>query len=145
MAKKELPVLPTTAAKTQANGQTKTPRLKYDCGKCPAYCCSYDWILVNKRDIQRLAKRFSLSFEQAETKFTKFVKEYGQRVLRHRKDHIFKSVCQFLDQEKRGCSIYEHRPSICRIFPEETRCGYFDFLMWEREHQDDNEFIPLQR
>lgn len=142
MAKKELPVL-------QANGPSKAKktRLKYDCAKCVAYCCTYDWIRVNKTDIKRLAKGFGLSYEEAERKFTKLVPEYegGQRVLRHRKDTIYKSACRFLDQTERRCTVYEHRPSICREHPEETNCGYYDFLMWERTHQDDPEFIPLQR
>lgn len=140
MAKNELPVI-------QANGKIKEKktRLRYDCSKCPGYCCSYDWIRVNKRDIQRLAKRFSLTYEQAEKKFTKYEKEYKARVLRHRQDHIFKSTCMFFDQEERNCTVYEHRPTTCRDFPEENSCGYYNFLMWEREHQDDPEFIPLQR
>lgn len=138
MAKRELPVL-------QNNGAPKKPRLKYDCTKCPAYCCTYDWILVHKPDIQRLAKRFGLSYEQAEVKFTKYVPEYGQRVLRHRKDHIFKSACRFLDPTERRCTVYEHRPQTCRAFPEENACGYYNFLTWERQHQDDESFIPLQQ
>lgn len=139
MAKKELPVV-----QTNGKEKVKKPRLRYDCSKCPGYCCSYDWIRVYKRDIQRLAKRFSLTYEQAEKKFTKYEKEYKARVLRHRKDHIFKSMCMFFDQENRNCTVYEHRPATCRDFPEETTCGYYSFLMWEREHQDDPEFIPLQ-
>jgi uncharacterized protein len=138
MAKKELPVLPSP-------GRTQKPRLKYDCAKCPSYCCSYDWIRVYKLDIKRLAERFGLSYEVAEKKFTKFEPAYGYRVLRHRHDHIFKSVCRFLDAEKRQCTVYEHRPYICRAHPEENTCGYYNFLLWEREHQDDPEFIPLLR
>ena len=138
MAKKELPVLP-------AEGKAKKPRLKYDCAQCPAYCCSYDWILVYKSDIKRLANRFGLSYEEAEAKFTKFVPSYGYRVLRHKQDHIYKSTCRFLDAEKRRCTVYEHRPYICRAHPEAGSCGYYDFLKWERKHQDDPEFIPLMR
>jgi len=141
MAKKELPVLNLKLA----NGKVVKTRLRYDCSKCPAYCCTYDWILVTKRDIERLAKRFDLSYEEAETKFTKFIKSYGHRVLRHRQDHIFKSACQFLHPTKRNCTVYEHRPSTCRAFPEEKSCGYYDFLTWERDHQDDESFIPLQQ
>src|SRR6185295_2470847 len=74
MAKRELPILQSNG---QSNDMPKKPRLKYDCTKCPAYCCTYDWILVHKPDIQRLAKRFGLSYEQAEAKFTKFIPEYG--------------------------------------------------------------------
>ncbi|MGH9832765.1 MAG: YkgJ family cysteine cluster protein [Blastocatellia bacterium] len=141
MAKKELPILNFRST----DGQAQKPRLSYDCSKCPAYCCTYDWILVTKRDIQRLARRFELSYEAAERKYTKFIKSYGYRVLRHRQDHIFKSACQFLHPTKRNCTIYEHRPATCRAFPEETRCGYYDFLTWEREHQDDESFIPLHQ
>ena len=141
MAKKELPVL----KPLPANGNAVKKHLKYDCSKCPAYCCTYDWILVTKRDIARLAKRFELSYEEAESKFTKFIKKYGHRVLRHQEDDIFKSRCQFLHPVNRNCTVYEHRPETCRAFPEENRCGYYDFLTWERSHQDDETFIPLQR
>lgn len=132
MAGKELPVLKQKAA------------LAYDCGKCPGYCCSYDWILVSKRDVRRLAKGHALSEQEAESRFTKTVRGYG-RVLRHKQDHIFKSICMFFDQEKRRCTIYQHRPTVCREYPVTKRCGYFDFLKWERSQQDDKTFIPLMR
>lgn len=132
MAKKQLPIL-------------KQSKPAYDCAKCPGYCCTYDWILVGKRDIKRLAKRFDVSYEEAEKRYTKYVSEYGHRVLRHRQDHIFKSACMFFDQAHRRCTIYEHRPSTCRDYPVTKRCGYFDFLKWERNQQDDAEFIPLLR
>lgn len=99
---------------------------------------------MTKRDIQRLAKRFELSYSQAEKKFTKFVKGYGH-VLRHRKDHVFKTTCQFLHPTERRCTVYEHRPGTCRAYPEERRCGYYEFLKWERDHQEDKDFIPFQR
>jgi Fe-S-cluster containining protein len=138
MAKRELPILPITTA----NGKAKKQRVRYDCAKCPGYCCSYDWIPVGKRDIRRLAKYFNIPYEQAERKYTRFEEDYG-RVLRHRKDHIFKSTCTFFDQEERRCTVYEGRPAICRMYPEEQKCGYYDFLKWERDHQDDEEFIPM--
>jgi Fe-S-cluster containining protein len=116
----------------------------YDCSKCPGYCCSYDYIIVTRRDIKRLAARFTLSFEEAEERFTKAIKGYG-RVLRHRKDTIYNTTCQFLHPTERRCTIYEHRPAVCRDYPDSRRCRYFDWLKWEREHQDDPEFIPLQR
>lgn len=125
MANKELPVL-------------------YDCSKCPGYCCSYDYIIVTRRDVARLAKRFELSYETAEQRFTKTIKGYG-RVLRHRKDTIFKSTCQFFHPTERRCTVYEHRPGVCREYPDSRRCRYFDFLKWERDHQDDESFIPLVR
>ena len=47
----------------------------------------------------------------------------------------------FLDEETRNCGIYEARPQICRDFPTQSRCGYYDFLMFEREVQDDPEWV----
>ena len=145
MAKTELPVFQSESANGHVTDKKGNLALLYDCTKCPAYCCSYDWIIVTKRDIKRLARGFGLSFEEAEEKFTKFVKEYGSRVLRHRKDHIFKSTCQFLHPTERRCTVYEHRPTVCREYPDSHRCRYYDFLKWERDHQDDKSFVPLQR
>ena len=126
--------------------KTELPILKplYDCSKCPGYCCSYDYIIVTKRDVKRLGKRFDLTPEKAEKKFTKMVKGYG-RVLKHRKDTIYKSTCRFFHPTKRQCTVYEHRPNVCREYPDGRRCGYFDFLSWERKHQQDETFIPLPR
>jgi Fe-S-cluster containining protein len=81
-----------------------------------------------------------LTVEQTETRYTKI--SHGERVLRHQQDHIFDRVCQFLDTESRRCTVYDARPTVCRQFPEGRRCGYYDFLSWERERQDDPEFIP---
>ncbi|MEW6126300.1 MAG: YkgJ family cysteine cluster protein [Acidobacteriota bacterium] len=123
---------------SQTNG--KVLRVLYDCAQCPGYCCSYDRIEVTKKDITRLAKRFNLTYEQAEKKFTKFA--WGERILRHRKDHVFKSTCQFFDQSERRCTIYAARPDVCREYPDGRRCAYFDFLKAERVRQQDPEFIP---
>ncbi len=117
------------------------PRNRFDCSKCTAYCCSYDHIEVKDRDIARLAGHFGLSEAAARKRFTKVVED-GDRVLRHRKDHIFKSVCMFLDQEKRCCTVYEARPGLCKVYPYGTRCGYYQFLSFEREHADDETMIP---
>ena len=64
------------------------------------------------------------------------------RMLRHRKDRIFDSACMMLDQETRRCTVYEARPGVCRKYPDSSRCGYYDFLKFEREHQADDDFIP---
>jgi len=115
----------------------------YDCSKCPAYCCSYERINLNGRDLKRLAKHFDVDVEIARARFTKVVE--GDVVLRHQKDHIYKSVCMFLDRDTRRCTIYEARPGVCHEYPEGPRCGYYDFLKWERKFQDDEEFVPLVR
>ncbi|HET9531976.1 MAG TPA: YkgJ family cysteine cluster protein [Blastocatellia bacterium] len=128
----------TDRGKASTNGRSL--RVLFNCLKCPAYCCSYDRIDVNKRDIKRLAKHFRITSEQVEKRYIKIA--YGDRVLRHKKDHIFKSVCQFLDSKQRRCTIYEARPEVCRVYPYSLRCGYYDFLSSERRHQCDDEFIP---
>ena len=112
----------------------------YDCSKCPAYCCSYDRVEVTKRDLLRIARHFGVSYKQAELRYTK--NSPSGRVLRQKKDHIFKHVCEFLNQETRQCTIYLARPAVCRGYPDSRHCGYYDFLAWERERQCDDDFIP---
>src|SRR5215813_1225444 len=120
--------------------EPKKLRVLFNCNKCPAYCCSYDRIAINKRDVKRIAKHFGLTPEEAQRKYTKVAG--GEMVMRQHKDHIYKHVCQFLDQEERGCTIYDARPEVCRGYPYSIRCGYYDFLACERRHQDDETFIP---
>ena len=120
----------------------RVPKPQYDCSKCPAYCCSYPNVPVTPADVRRLAKRFGLAEDVAAQRFTKAGVD-GMRVLRHRADTIFPTVCRFLDQESRRCTVYEDRPKMCRAFPATHRCGYFEFLMWERENQEDDEFVPV--
>ena len=110
----------------------------YSCSKCPGYCCSYPEIEITKRDVAQLAKHLGLTEEQTEARYTK-----GSRLLRHQKDRIFDSVCVFLDQETRRCTVYEARPGVCREYPDSPRCGYYEFLKFERAHQADPKFIAL--
>ena len=124
--------------KTKENGRAL--RVLFNCAKCPAYCCSYDRIEVTKRDLLRIAKHFGVSYKQAEKQYTKVA--FGDRVLRHQKDHIFKRVCQFLDTKERRCTIYHARPAVCREYPDSLRCGYYDFLASERRRQCEDDFIP---
>jgi Fe-S-cluster containining protein len=118
-------------------------KLQYDCIKCPAYCCSYDRIGVTKKDINRLAKHFDLTPEVAARRFTKVVE--GDQVLKHQKDKIYGSICMFIDLNTRRCTVYEARPGVCHEYPDRPRCGYYDFLKWERRHQDSPDFIPLTK
>ncbi len=117
-------------------------RVTYRCEKCPAYCCTYTEIEVTQRDVARLARHFDMGLRQAQEKFTK-VDAKGTRMLRHKKDSIFDSSCMLLDQEKRRCTVYDARPGVCRKYPDSTRCGYYDFLKFEREQQDDQELVAL--
>ena len=123
------------------NGET--PKLNYNCAKCPAYCCSYAAIAVTRRDVKRLARHFDIDVEIAERRFTKM--NDGDRVLRHQKDAIYGTVCMFLDTKTRRCTIYDARPQVCHEYPARSHCGYYDFLRWERTFQQDPEFVPLKK
>ncbi len=79
----------------------------------------------------------------AEERFTKQDAKKEKRLLRHRKDTIFDSACIMLDQEKRRCTVYDARPGVCRTFPESSRCGYYEFLKFERAQQGDDQYVAL--
>jgi Fe-S-cluster containining protein len=121
-----------------------TANIRYDCARCPGYCCSYDHIEVSDYDISRLARHFEVSDSAARSRFFKTVKSEGKdiTVLRHRKDTVYKSICAFFDQKERRCTVYEARPRVCRSYPNGNTCGYYGFIKFERDHQDDAEFIP---
>ncbi len=113
----------------------------FNCARCPAYCCSYPVIELTKKDLRRLAKHFGLSLEAATKKFTKRGSGGKKRIMRHRDDEHFGTVCRFLDRETRRCTVYEARPRICQDFPGTRRCGYYDFLTFERRLLRDPEHI----
>ncbi len=114
-------------------------RVKFDCGRCPGYCCSYE-IPVNTVDLKRLARHFGVTEASAAKRYTKIFE--GEPVLRHHKDHIYKSMCMFFDRDERRCTVYTARPSICRTYPSGERCGYYEFLQFERDQHGDEDFIP---
>ena len=117
---------------------------RFDCSKCPGYCCSHPRIEVTDSDIKRLARHLDLSVANTRQRFTYHfkTKDADEQILRHHKDHVYKSVCRFFDRDERRCTVYEARPAVCRKYPYGNQCGYYDFLKFEREHQDDEEFIP---
>ena len=122
----------------------QSQRTQYDCSKCPGYCCSYPRIEVGDADLKRLAKHFSVSVEVAERRFTRVWRsdEGFERVLRHQKDGIYGTICRFFDTDARRCTVYKARPGVCREYPDRVKCGYYEFLKFERRHQDDPDFIP---
>jgi hypothetical protein len=131
-----------TAMNTTAN--SPKPKLQYDCSKCPGYCCSYPRIEVKPADIERIARHFGISAEEAARRFTRIYDDEGtpERILRHRKDSVFGSICRFFDTRARQCTIYAARPQVCRDYPNGSRCGYYGFIQFERKHQGDPDFIP---
>lgn len=111
----------------------------YDCSKCPGYCCSYPVIALEKRDVERLARHHGLDFEAARKAFTR--SDHGRRyILKRKTDEHFGRICRFFDTRKRRCTIYEARPGVCRSHPG-PRCGYYEFLKFEREFQDDPAYV----
>ena len=121
-----------------------SPRPRYDCSKCPGYCCSYPRIEVSDKDLKRLAKYFDIDVDIAEMRFTRVWRseEGFERVLRHQKDSVYGTICRFFDTDARRCTIYAARPGVCREYPDRAKCGYYEFLKFERRHQDDSDFIP---
>lgn len=133
--------IPIAIARTPRTAAAAPAAPRYDCSRCPGYCCSYDRIVVEPRDIARLARHFGITPEQAERRFTRRWAP-GERILRHRPDTVYKSICRFFDTEQRRCGVYAARPAVCRQYPNGTRCGYYEFLVFERRHQGDDTFIP---
>ena len=116
---------------------------KYDCSKCPAYCCSiYERIQVTRRDINRLAKHFRIAYETALVRYTR-THNSTERVLRRKADPVLGQSCTFLNPVTRQCKIYNARPAVCREFPITDRCAHFDLLEFERTQQDDPDVLPL--
>ena len=113
---------------------------KYDCLKCPGYCCSYPIIEVKDSDAKRIAKHFDMPLEKAEKKYFKSAHGY-KRVMRRQVDEHYGKICQFFDTTERRCTIYHARPYACRAFPGEDNCGYYDFLAFERNAQEDETFV----
>jgi hypothetical protein len=125
-----------------APGSGPKQSVQYNCAKCPGYCCSYPVISLTKYDVERLAKHFGLTPEVAEKRFTKAAHGH-KRIFRRKKDEHYGMICRFFDQEKRSCGVYPARPHVCRSFPGAGRCGYYDFLSFERRTQNDPEFVAL--
>jgi uncharacterized protein len=116
----------------------------FDCSTCPGYCCSHPRIAVSRADIRRLARHFGLSERKATLRFTYRYRtaDVDEQILRHHKDTIYGSVCRLFDRESRQCTVYEARPHVCRRYPYGSRCGYYDFLKFERDFQDDPDYVP---
>lgn len=114
----------------------------YNCLKCPGYCCSYPLIRLDRRDVERLARYHGLTFDQARARFTKQAHR-AKYAMRRKADPHFGKICRFFDTEKRRCTIYEARPAVCREYPGAGRCGYYDFLMFERRAQEDDAWVAV--
>ena len=124
-----------------ASTTKKKSDVQYDCSKCPGYCCSYPLIEVGKRDLARLAKHFDITYAQAESRYTRFDRSEKVRSLKQQDDKHFGKICKMFDTKKRQCTVYEARPGVCREYPVAKTCGYYDFLLFERDQQEDKKFV----
>lgn len=142
-AEAEAPAAP-VAPVVEKTVKDSQPRVRFDCSKCPAFCCSvYERVQTNRWDVRRLARHFGVPYETAERRYTKIVD--GERVLRRVADKVLGEACMFLDQDTRRCTIYHARPGTCRAYPETTRCAYYDLMTFERRQQGDDTVVPVVR
>lgn len=87
-------------------------QLDFQCKRC-GFCCQVaDPIDIYPKDIRRLASHFSISIEDV-------IKEYTIPHPTEPDLRAFKRTapCIFYDEEKKGCTIYQARPMVCRCSP----------------------------
>lgn len=80
---------------------------KLDCLDC-GNCCKQLQIVVDERDLQRLAKRLGVSAGDVRTKYVARAEDGTL--------HFRSSPCPFLGEDN-ACGVYEDRPQACRDFP----------------------------
>jgi Fe-S-cluster containining protein len=87
-------------------------QLDFQCQRCGICCQVADPIDIYPKDIRRLASYFNISIEEAIDEYT--IPHPIEPDLR-----AFKKTapCRFYDQTKKGCSIYQARPMVCRCSP----------------------------
>ncbi|MCK9441003.1 MAG: YkgJ family cysteine cluster protein [Methanothrix sp.] len=103
-----------------------------NCGEC---CRGEGYALVDEADLHEIARTLGISPSKARARFTDPdpEKNPGCRIL---KSIGPERSCCLLDAQAKRCTIYNHRPRICRTFPmlnadtesEEIICFYSDCL-----------------
>jgi Fe-S-cluster containining protein len=78
-----------------------------DCLAC-GNCCRTLQIVVDKKDIQRLAKRLEMTPQQFSRQYVETDSDQTQ--------YLKSTPCAFLGEDNR-CSVYEDRPQACHDFP----------------------------
>ncbi len=124
--------------------KSKPSKIKYDCAKCPGFCCSYPRIEVSEDDLERLAAHLQRDVDEVRRQHTRLY-DKTERILRRQKDTIYGQICGFFDTDKRRCTVYEGRPDVCRQYPNKNKCGYFEFIRFERKQQEDKDYLPTVR
>jgi len=86
-----------------------------DCTQCAA-CCTVGTPIFGPRDVDRLARHLRLRPAEFETRYLRRDPD-GDLVLQS-------SPCPFLGADKR-CTVYEHRPTNCREYPQTRKANPF--------------------
>jgi len=95
-----------------------------DCTVC-ANCCRVATVRLSERDVERLAKHFSMTPAEFLAEYTVESEEEG-RILRRSEA----KGCVFLDGKT--CTVYEARPDTCSRFPHLVRGnGSIASRMWQ--------------
>ncbi len=87
------------------------------CDSCEGNCCIGESgnIWINNSEIENLAKYLNISVDELKLKYIeKRAYKYSIKEVQLAPNNY---ACIFFDLEKKGCSIYEVRPTQCRTFP----------------------------
>jgi len=96
-----------------------TRDLRFKCQRCALLCCRLGGPPLSQHDIDRIARAGYNPVEFSEfTPTERFrLPKVTQRVMSSRED----GSCIFLknsrEQGTHKCSIYDHRPALCRLYP----------------------------
>jgi Fe-S-cluster containining protein len=86
------------------------------CKLCESKCCVGEsgYIWVNREEILAFADFLNIKAEEFILKYLRKINfRYTLKEIKHKSGF----ACVFFDSEKRGCGVYDIRPSQCRSFP----------------------------
>lgn len=134
-------------------GKTRSvpPAPAYDCGNCPAYCCSSvtSKVYVTLEDVKRAARVLGLT--TSDLMVSALVEDLSELKPHERRDFVGHwrtkddrqfggwgaMRCTFLDATTRRCGIYAGRPGACQRYPGTDACHFYDALQQHRRDQHD--------
>lgn len=97
------------------------------CDTCQGNCCIGESgnIWVNKEEIENLSNHLDLTVDEFRVGFLeKRGYKYSIKENKLTEDNY---ACIFFDIDKRGCMVYEARPTQCRTFP------FWDYFLNNKE------------
>ena len=103
------PGLRAAGARRRGRRRVGSMAKRYDCAKCPGYCCSYDRIPVSDFDLARLARHFGLGLALARRRFSYVRVSEGKSI-----DDILASI---MDGKADQPEIFETLKSVAKDHP----------------------------